>query len=108
MSLALELLAFEPMASGERSLRLTATIGWDQFPDYAQGVVVLLGGKITIRSDSGDERVWTFERDGAQYWISFEDYSGEASIEPRDTVAGTAMEEIRATLLRSRPSPADE
>ena len=92
------------MASGQQSLRLTAAIGWNAFPDYAEAVVALLGGKFTSRADSGDERVWTFERGGAQYWISFEDYSGEASIEPRDAVAGAAMEELRATLVKSRPS----
>lgn len=89
------------MASGERSLRLTETIGWNEFPDYAQAVVALLRGTITTRSDGGDERVWTFERKGAQYWVSFEEYSGETSIEPRDSVAGAAMEEIRGLLAAS-------
>ncbi len=96
--LPLELLTFTPMASGQRALALTGKISWDGFPDYAEAVVARLGGRITLRSDSGDERVWTFERQGSLYWISFEDLSGEASIEPRDTITGEAMDEIRATL----------
>jgi hypothetical protein len=65
-------------------------------------VVALLGGTITGRADSGDERVWTFDRGGATFWISFEDYSGEASIEPRDPVAGAALEDLRSVLLAAR------
>lgn len=94
----LELLKFETMASGERALRLTAQVTWDGFPDYAAAVVARLGGVIVGRADGGDERVWTFDRNGSQYWISFEDYSGEASIDPRDARAGSSMEEIRALL----------
>jgi hypothetical protein len=99
--LPLELLKFEAMASGERALMLTARVTWDGFPDYAAAVVARLGGRITLRSDSGDERVWTFEREGSLYWVSFEDLSGEASIEPRDTIAGAAMDEIREILVAS-------
>jgi hypothetical protein len=94
----MELLKFETMASGERALRLTSQVSWDGFPEFAEAVVARLGGKITLRSDSGDERVWTFERNGALYWISFEDLSGEVSIEPRDPQAGSFLEEIRAIL----------
>ena len=99
--LPLELLKFETMASGERALRLTAQVTWDGFPDYAADVVARLGGVIVGRADGGDERVWTFDRNGSKYWISFEDYSGEASIDPRDAIAGAAMDEIRGSLVAS-------
>ncbi|HUR39072.1 MAG TPA: DUF3630 family protein [Planctomycetota bacterium] len=94
----MELLKFEAMASGERALRLTAQVSWDGFPEYAAGVVAQLGGVIVGRADAGDERVWTFDRNGSQYGMSFEDYSGEASIEPRDARSGSSMEEVRARL----------
>jgi len=67
----MELLKFETMTSGERALRLTAQVSWDGFPEFVEVVVSRLDGKITLRSDSGDERVRTFERNGALYWISF-------------------------------------
>jgi len=97
-ALPLELLRFDTMASGQRALALTGKMSWDGFPEFAEALVALLGGKITLRSDSGDERVWTFERKGSRYWVSFEDLSGEASIEPRDEAAGAAMEDIHAVL----------
>jgi uncharacterized protein DUF3630 len=97
--LPLEVLAFEPMASGHRSLRLTTEVSWEAFADYAEAVVSALGGTVEHRADSPAERVWSVTIDGASFWLSFDDFALGVSLDPCDAVADARIDAI---LLRLR------
>ena len=98
MPLPLEVLAFEPMASGHRSLRLTTEVSWDAFGAYAEAVVSLLGGTVDGRVDSPVERVWEVTIDGARFWLALDDFGLGVSLDARDAKADAALDGIRARL----------
>jgi hypothetical protein len=103
MSVPLEHLSIHRMASGENCLLLTEQISWDEYPDYADAIVRLIGGSLGERIDSGGERVWRFDRAGLGYWITWDDMDPGVSIEPCNPQAGAELEAIRDVLLRARP-----
>jgi uncharacterized protein DUF3630 len=98
----LEVLELELMASGERSLRLSTRVTWEEFASYAPAVVGLLGGRIVDRADSAPERVWTAIIDGQHFWISFDDFALGVSLDPQDHAAGELIPIIRDKLLQHR------
>jgi hypothetical protein len=100
--LPLEALAFEPMASGHRSLRLTTEISWDAFAGYAQEIVDTLGGTVLDRVDSPVERVWTVAIDGARFWLALDDFGLGVSLDARDAKAGAMLDGIRWRLAALR------
>jgi hypothetical protein len=87
--LPLEVLQFEPMASGHRSLRLTTLVSWEAFTDYAEDVVSSLGGTVDGRVDSPVERVWDVTIDGGRFWL-------------RSTTSASGCRSTRATRGRTR------
>ena len=102
ISLPLEILRFERMASGQQGLRLTERVSWQEFGPYAEALVAALGGRVTARVDSPVERVWTIEIEGATYWLGLDDFGLGVSLDPRDPGAGMAMDRIHARLLKIR------
>jgi len=98
----LERLELEPMASGNRSIRLTKQVSWEDFPEYAQSVVAFLGGAIVRQADSVVERVWTVRIDGRLFWISFDDFGLGISLDPQDAEASRLIPDIRRRLLARR------
>ena len=99
MPLPLEILAFEPMASGHRSLRLTTGVSWEAFADYAEEVLSSLGGTVDSRADSPVERVWDVTIDGGRFWLALDDFGLGVSLDARDATADAALGGIRERLL---------
>jgi hypothetical protein len=98
----LEVLRFEPMASGNQALLLSNRVTWEAFPSYAPALAGLLGGKIVDKADSAAERVWTALIEGQRFFISYDDYPFGVSLEPRDGGAAMLIPTIRERLLRVR------
>ena len=105
MSLPLEVLAFEPMASGHRSLRLTTEVSWEAFAEYAEEVVSSLGGTVEGRADSPVERVWDVTIDGARFWLALDDFGLGVSLDARDARADAMLDGIRWRLVALRTFP---
>jgi Protein of unknown function (DUF3630) len=103
--LPLEVLAFEPMASGHRSLRLTTEVTWDGFADYAEDVVWSLGGTVDGRVDSPVERVWDVTIEGERFWLAFDDFALGVSLDARDARADAVLDGIRWRLTALRGAP---
>ena len=101
--LPLELLSFESMASGARSLRLTRAVSWEAFPSYAEALARVLDGEILDRADSAAERVWSLAVDGGLFWLACDDFQLGISLEPREDRAAARIQGIRDELLRMRP-----
>ena len=96
----LDVLEFEPMASGHRSLRLTRTVDWDGFAPYAEFVVRALGGSVLSRADSPVERVWSVRVGEGKYWLSFDDFALGVSLDSCDEIADAQIEGIRLRLRK--------
>lgn len=105
MPLPLEVLQFEPMASGHRSLRLTTLVSWEAFTDYAEDVVSSLGGTVDGRVDSPVERVWDVTIDGGRFWLALDDFGLGVSLDARDARADAMIEGIRWRLTALREAP---
>ncbi|MBI2684747.1 MAG: DUF3630 family protein [Acidobacteria bacterium] len=99
-----EVLQFEEMASGERSLLLTREVPAGEFPRYAAKIAERIGGAIVDRAEDPSERVWTVDRDGLRFWITHEDYGPgpEVALEPQSAAAGATMDEIRRKLIATQ------
>jgi hypothetical protein len=103
--LPLEVLAYEPMASGHRSLRLTTEVSWDGFGPYAEEVVDALGGTVDSRADSPVERVWDVTIDGGRFWLALDDFGLGVSLDARDARADALLDGIRWRLTALRGAP---
>lgn len=90
------------MASGDRSLRLSTRVTWEEFASYATAVVSLVGGSIVDRADCASERVWTAIIHGQRFWISFDDFALGVSLDPQDNAANELVPAIREWLLQHR------
>lgn len=107
MSLPVEVLAFEPMASGHRSLRLTTVVGWEGFQSYANAIVAALGGRVLDRVDSPIERVWTVEVDGGRFWLALDDYGLGVSLDSCDAQADARIDAVLLQLQRLAPGASE-
>jgi hypothetical protein len=87
------------MASGNLSLILTENMNWDKFPDFAEEFVKLLGGKIISRSDAVDIRVWEVMIDNSIFWLSYDDFPSEVSLESKDKESSDKIIKIRDIVL---------
>jgi hypothetical protein len=100
----LESLVVEPMASGDRSLRLTERVTWEDFAPYARAIGRVLGASIDIKADGPVERVWAVTIRGASFWLSFDDFALGVSLDARDAAASSLIPILRDELLSYRAS----
>ena len=99
MTIPLEQLTVETMASGHLSLTLTETVSWEQFPEYVAAIIDVLDATIETRADSAVERVWELSIDGLRYWIAFNDFALGVSLDSQNADASAAIPSIRERLL---------
>ena len=102
MDLPLERLAIRLMASGDESLLLTERVGWESFPPYAEALLQLLAGTVVSRADGPDQRVWTVTIDTQVFWLAYEDFPVEVSLDPQNSEASALVPAIRQKLLDHR------
>lgn len=89
------------MPAGGSCILLTERISWDEFPDYAEGVVARIGGRMLTRNDGGGERVWAFAWGGLEFWVTWDDMDPGVSIEPCGKEAAAALERLLELLRKS-------
>jgi len=80
-NLKLDALNIDILRSGRACLNLTSRINWEDFPDYAEGLLDLLDGKIEKKSDSFDIRVWEVTIDSEIFCLTFDDFPVMVSLE---------------------------
>jgi uncharacterized protein DUF3630 len=102
MELPLERLAIRPMASGNESLLLTERVGWESFPPYAEAILQLLEGAVVSRADGPDRRVWTVRIGTQLFWLTYEDFPIEVSLDPQNSEASALVPAICQQLLDHR------
>ena len=87
------------MASGNLSLKLTENMNWDNFPDFAEEFLKVLGGKVISRSDAVDIRVWEVMIDNSGFWLSYDDFPSEVSLDSKDKEGSDKITKIRDIVL---------
>ena len=88
----IESLAIERMESGHKCLNLTNGIGWEDFPAFAEQIVVALGAKVTLRNDMPDVRLWVIEADGIRLRLVFDDFPAVVTLESSSAEADSLIE----------------
>jgi hypothetical protein len=96
---------FSVMHSGNRSLVLEEDIDYESFPIAAEKWAKTLGLHIVQKIDGPGERLWGCDKDGKQFWLAFDDWFPEISLEPRDDEAAAAISSIGASIGAHEPEP---
>lgn len=100
--LPLEVLEISELAPGNLSLSLTQSLGWSEFPEYAETLAAALDGRILSRAESPVDRVWRILIRGQEYWLAFQDDPYDVCLDARYPEASEQIEEIRESLLELR------
>lgn len=74
-------LCFGHMASGRRYIELTADVGWDEFPRYAEKFAQFFAGKIITRNNSVDILLWEITIQNELFHLVYEDFPTMISLE---------------------------
>ena len=91
------------MHSGKRSLVLEDGIDYDSFPTAADTWANRLGLRVTEKLDGPAERLWSCEKEGHQFYLAYDDWFPEISLEPRDDGAALEVQRIGAALVAHEP-----
>jgi hypothetical protein len=94
---------FSIMHSGNRSLVLEEDIDYDSFPAAAESWAKKLGLRVAEKIDGPSERLWGCDKEGKQFWLAFDDWFHEISLEPRDDEAASAISGIGASIGARQP-----
>lgn len=91
------------MQCGRQSLVLEEGINYDSFSAAAEKWARQLDLHVTEKIDGAGERLWLCERAGRPFWLAFDDWFPEISLEPRDNAAAAEILVIGTALGVSEP-----
>lgn len=75
--------AVEKMRSGRLSVSLTSDVGWEGFPGYVLKFLEIFPGRVMMKNDSVDTRVWKVIISEQEYDMVYEDFPVLISIESK-------------------------
>ena len=81
------------MASGTRSIAI-GKCSYEEFSDCSKAWAASLGAQIIRASDGPDERLLIVQIEQCNFWIAFDEFSHEISLEPQDRAADEIMPSI--------------
>lgn len=81
-------------------LELTSEITWDQFPDFAERLMHLIGGRIKKKTDTVDIRIWVAVIQGEDLRLVFEDFPVLVSLESDTDDGDILLKKIKEKLSR--------
>jgi hypothetical protein len=81
------------MASGDLSLRIAEDVDWKHFPELAEAFVALFQGRVTGRAETVAERVWDVEIRGLSFWLGFDDFGGQVSLDAKSSDCNPVIED---------------
>lgn len=79
---------YSKMHSGNLAIVLDNGVDYDSFPAFAKKWASKLSLKITGRVDGVEERIWECKHDGYSYWLTYDNWFPQISLEPQNTEAG--------------------
>lgn len=87
----------ESMASGQQSIAI-GKCSYDEFFDCSQAWAARLGAHILRAIDGPDERLLIVQIEHCDFWIAFDEFIHEISLEPQDLAAGKMIPSIHAII----------
>jgi len=69
------------MASSHLCLNLTESVGWDQFPQFAERLIKILGTKVSDAAESVEMRIWNLQFSTCQMRLVYDDFPQMISLE---------------------------
>jgi hypothetical protein len=81
------------MASGQNSIAI-GKCSYDEFTDCSKAWATRLGAQIIQGIDGPDERLLIVQIQHCNFWIAFDEFLNEISLEPQDVAAGEIIPSI--------------
>ena len=85
---------YSKMASGNIAIVLDEGVDYDNFPQFLDKWVKALNLQIIKQADGPDARVCDCTLEGYMFWLSYDDWFPEISLEPQDAAAGSIIPQI--------------
>lgn len=95
---SLDALSLESMASGHLCVNLSERISWEDFPAYADALLVLIDGTSVNRFESVETRIWTVSIGHQTLRLVLEDYPMMVSLESESAEADDLLRELYEDL----------
>jgi len=89
------------MANGWRHLALAVGVDDDRLPAYAEGLAEALGGALEHCVDGPGVRLRGIIVGGHSYWVAYDDWFDEFTLEPRTAAAEAHLDAVLEQLKRS-------
>lgn len=86
------------MASGHWSLQVSDTIGWADFPQFADQLTAALGARVVDKAEAADMRVWNITLRGCRLRLVYEDYPLNVAFESSSDEGDRVLQEIKKAL----------
>lgn len=86
------------MASRHLCLEITEKINWENFPNYANNLINILGGEILSKIENFDIIIWKISINDKNYNLVFDDFPQMISLESSDNQADNQLEKIKEFL----------
>jgi|SRR5688500_3414236 hypothetical protein len=96
-------LALSQMASGHWSLQVSDTIGWADFPQFADQLIAALGARVVDNAEAADMRIWDITLRGCRLRLVYEDYPLNVAFESSSDEGDRVLEEIKKALESKSP-----
>ena len=91
-------LTIEKMHSGRSCLNLTSSVNWENFPEYAEFILRLLGGIVISQSEGADVRIREALIENEHFFLAFDDFPIMITLESK-TLRGDKCISVFNTLL---------
>jgi len=79
-------------------LELTESIGWKQFPQFAEQVVTLLDGTVSSKADGVELCVWRVRIQNCDLRLVYEDFPTMVSMESSSDEGDILLRKLQQTL----------
>jgi len=88
----------DKMASGHHALILESNVSASDFHDLAQKWIKTLKLKLRDKASGGDEIAWTCYKNKSKFWLSWDIWFTNISLEPQNTNSAKTVREIGVSL----------
>jgi hypothetical protein len=86
------------MASGHMYLEVSQTVGWDDFPMFADELVAMLDATVLDKAEAVDIRIWKIGLPACTLRLVYEDYPLAVSLESMSDEGDRFLRELREQL----------
>ena len=101
-TIPLDALNIQDTPCGRVCLSLSAEVGWQEFPGFAQELVNLCGGTVTQKADTAEIRVWRVKIGDSDVNLIFQDCPVMVLLESSDVAGDRFLRGLYGLLGRER------